>query len=113
MPGPPGGVAERLVFGRLAGSFWSVAANVIPVLTLDTWSDTAFFREHVLGRREPVVLRGAVASWPAASWTPEGLATRFPNASIRYESWFDDDPHHDPLVFQDKQRSIVATLREY
>ncbi|NOK00897.1 MULTISPECIES: cupin-like domain-containing protein [Myxococcus] len=60
----------------------------------------AFFREHYLEKRRPVVLTGVVSHWPAVTrWSADSFKQRFGDHRVVVERSRASVPSNDPLEF--------------
>lgn len=63
------------------------------------------FLEHFYARMRPLILRGAIAHWPAVSkWTPEYLKRRVGSAEIEFQGGRNDSPHFELYKDNHKRR---------
>jgi mannose-6-phosphate isomerase-like protein (cupin superfamily) len=67
--------------------------------------DAPRFYDHYYAANRPVVLEGYARSWPAASWTFEGLRERFGRVEVSVVVRRDDNPSYD--MEQSKHRATM------
>ena len=68
-------------------------------------------RRELAGAKGPVVIRGAIASWPALSWTVDEIARRLGDREVPVQVWDRRDYvgfRHEPWPFS----RYVAALRD-
>ncbi len=70
-------------------------------------SRQAFLEEHYAVSR-PVIVQGALAGWPALSWTPASLKQRLGDAEVEYQAERSRDPAFEERMAAHTRRGSFA-----
>jgi hypothetical protein len=71
------------------------------------------FQKRYFAPQTPVVIHGAIDSWPARHWTHETFRVRFGHVPVRIEVWDSDEATRDARDQAEKLTYQHATMAEY